>query len=147
MIPGPGAPTPSPRPAGLARRLASLVYESLLVLALLLVAGLLFLLASPNAASTAARPLFQAYLVAVIGLYFTWFWTHGGQTAAMRAWRLRLVRRDGAALCWRDAGLRFVLAVPSVGLAGAGLLWALADRDRQFLHDRLAGTMIMRIED
>lgn len=147
MNPEPRAGGPQPAPPGLARRLASLVYESLIVLALLLVAGLLFLLASPDAATTAMRPLFQAYLLAVIGLYFAWFWTHGGQTAAMRAWRLRVLRRDGAPLSWRDAGLRFLLAFPSIGLAGLGLLWALADRDGQFLHDRLAGTRIVRGEE
>jgi uncharacterized RDD family membrane protein YckC len=141
MAPGPG---PSSARAGLARRLASLAYESLVMLALLLVGSLLFLLASPNAAATAMRPLFQAYLLAVMALYCTWFWTHGGQTPPMRAWKLRLVRRDGAALTWRDAGLRLLLALPSVALAGAGLLWALVDRDRQFLHDRLAGTRIVR---
>lgn len=133
--------------AGLLRRLASLVYESLMVLALLLVASLLFLLASPDAAATAARPLFQAYLLAVIGIYFTWFWTHGGQTVAMRAWRLRVMRRDGSPLSWRDAWLRFLLAAPSLGLGGLGVLWALVDRDGQFLHDRLASTMVVRGEE
>lgn len=137
---------PGPR-AGLARRLASLVYESLLVLALLLVASLLFLLVSPDAAATAMRPLYQAYLLAVVGLYFAWFWTHGGQTVAMRAWRLRVLRSDGTPLSWRDAVLRFLLALPSIGVAGVGLLWALADRDGQFLHDRLAGTKIVRSEE
>lgn len=136
-----------PAPAGLARRLAGMVYESLIVLALLLVSSLAFLLVSPDAAATAARPLFQAYLLGIIGLYFTWFWTHGGQTIAMRAWRLRVLRRDGEPLSWRDAWLRFGLAVLSVGLVGLGLLWSLVDRNRQFLHDRLAGTTIVRTDD
>lgn len=144
---GAGAGGRRSAPAGLARRLASIVYESLIVLALLLVASLAFLLLSPNAAATAARPLFQAYLLTVIGLYFTWFWTHGGQTVAMRAWRLRLLRCDGGPLSWRDAWLRFILALPLLGLGGLGLLWALLDRDGRFLHDRLAGTMIVRSEE
>ncbi|HEX9179015.1 MAG TPA: RDD family protein, partial [Burkholderiales bacterium] len=110
-------------------------------------ASLLFLLASPDAAATAARPLFQAYLLAVIGIYFTWFWTHGGQTVAMRAWRLRVMRRDGSPLSWRDAWLRLLLAAPSLGLGGLGVLWALVDRDGQFLHDRLASTMVVRGEE
>jgi uncharacterized RDD family membrane protein YckC len=147
MSPASGVPREPPARAGLLRRLASLVYECLVVLALLLVASLLFLPASPEAASSPLRPLFQGYLASIIGLYCTWFWTHGGQTPPMRAWKLRLVRRDGGAVTWPQALLRFLLAFPSIGLAGAGLLWALVDRERQFVHDRLAGTRIVRSEE
>lgn len=133
------------RAAGLLRRVASLVYETLMVLAILLVASLSFLLVIPDAASGPWRAAFQIYLAGAIGLYLTWFWTHGGQTVAMRAWKIRLVRADGTALDWRRACLRCVLAPPSIGTAGIGVLWALIDRDRQFLHDRLAGTRIVRV--
>jgi len=74
--------------------------------------------------------------------YFSWFWTHGGQTVAMRAWRFRVERRDGHPLRFAQAGLRFVLAIFST-LSIVGLLWAWVDRDKQFLHDRLARTRLM----
>lgn len=114
-----------------------------MVVAILLVASLGFLLLSPDPASSPVRPIFQFYLLGVVGLYFTWFWTHGGQTLPMKAWRIRVVRANGDAVDWGTAWIRFALAWPAYLLGGAGLLWALFDRDRRFLHDRLAGTRVV----
>jgi uncharacterized RDD family membrane protein YckC len=124
---------------GLARRLASLLYESVLVFAIAFFAGFAFLLAS-GAAQLEGWLLHahQAFLVAVLGAYFLWCWLRGGQTLAMKAWRIRL---DGVTP--RRALARFLLAVALVP-TGIGLLWALVDRDRQFLHDRIAGTRLVR---
>ncbi|MDP1897905.1 MAG: RDD family protein, partial [Sulfurimicrobium sp.] len=70
----------------------------------------------------------------------------GGQTLAMKTWHLRLVSADGAPLTRRRAILRFALALPST-LLGIGILWALFDRERLFLHDRLAKTKIILTAD
>lgn len=88
------------------------------------------------------------HLILVLGIYFSWLWCHGGQTLAMQTWKLRLVSAaSGGALSpvvsLPQALLRYALAWFSLLLFGAGLLWALFDRDRQFLHDRLAGTRII----
>ena len=136
--------------ATLLRRLSSLVYESLIVLALLLLGGLAFLLLLHLAVgrdASAGWPLwlFRGWILLVLGVYFGWFWTRGGQTLPMRTWRLRLVGTDGTPVSRRQALLRFLLAWPSILIAGAGLAWALVDRDRQFLHDRLAGTRVVHI--
>ena len=61
----------------------------------------------------------------------------------MKTWRLRLVTRDGGPLMLRHALARFVFALGGSLLLGAGFVWAVADRERQFLHDRLAGTRIV----
>ena len=82
-------------------------------------------------------------LFLVLAVYFAWCWTHGGQTLAMRAWRLRVVTRTGRAVNPTQALLRFLLAWPSLGIFGIGLIWALVDPEKQFLHDRLAGTRIV----
>jgi uncharacterized RDD family membrane protein YckC len=133
--------------APLSRRLLSLVYESLLLAALLMAGALPFSVAAQPADSLAARPLLQLYLLALAGAYFTWQWLHGGQTLPMKTWRMRLVTREGAALTRGHALKRLVFAVAGSALLGAGFLWALVDRDRRFLHDRLAGTKIVRIQD
>jgi len=123
------------------RRLASMLYESLVLGAVVFVAALIFtLLRNPQAPG--AMPFFQAYLVLVILGYFTWFWTHGGQTVAMRAWRFRVESADGEPLRFIQACLRFMLACFSL-LSVLGLLWAWFDRDKQFLHDRLARTRLV----
>jgi uncharacterized RDD family membrane protein YckC len=131
--------------AGVRRRLASLLYESLLVLGILaltfmipyVLLGMFFAVAAPGW-------LLWMHVFVVLGAYFAWCWSHRGQTLAMQTWHLKLVRAaDGRlaqpAACW----LRYALAWPSLLLCGAGLWWALIDRDRQFLHDRLAGTRIV----
>jgi len=128
--------------AGLGRRLLSLSYEALLAAAVVLAGSLPFVIAA-HGAGTIARPLFQLYLVALIGAYFTWQWRRGGRTLAMKTWRLKLVKRAGGALGWSDAVKRYLYALAGTLALGLGFLWALIDRDRLFLHDRLAGTKII----
>jgi len=138
---------PFPAAAGIARRLASLLYESLLGFAIVFFAGLLFYGAASGRLSGLIRSLFQIYLIVILGLYFVWCWHRGGQTLPMKTWKLRLVSTDGGPISVRRAALRYLLACLSLGLAGTGLAWAAFDRDRQFLHDRLAGTRIVRSDN
>ena len=129
--------------ASLGRRGLALCYEGLLLLALLLAGALPFVLVAGAVDRIAGRPLFQLYLVALTALYFIWQWRHGGQTLAMRTWRIRVVTREGAPLDWERAARRYLFALCGTLLLGAGFLWALVDRERLFLHDRLAGTRIV----
>ncbi len=127
----------------LKRRLASMVYESLLLGALLFIAGYLVVGLRPQ-----DHPgLFRVYLLAVCGMYFVWFWRHGGQTLAMRTWRIRLVEASGQPITRRRAWLRYAYAVAGTLALGLGFLWALWDRDRLFLHDRLAGTRLQLLAE
>jgi uncharacterized RDD family membrane protein YckC len=126
------------------RRLICMVYESLLLAGVAFFAGLLFLAATGTSASGAMRHVFQGYLFLVIGLYFVASWRRNGQTLAMKTWKLRLVGADGARINLRQALLRYVCAWPCLLLGGIGVLYAPFDRDRQFLHDRLAGTRIVQ---
>ena len=117
-----------------------MVYEGLLLFAIAFISTWLFLFASGGAQPQGwARPALQIYLGAVFAAYFLWCWLRGGQTLAMKAWRIRLTGvTPGNAL------LRFTLAailVPS----GVSVLWAIFDRDGLFLHDRLAGTRLMLV--
>lgn len=133
------APVLSPLP----RRVLSLIYEALLLAALLWCAALVFKIIETPLAVAHSRTIFQAYLFLLTGVYFVWQWTHGGQTLAMKAWRIRLVTRDGEAINARLAWTRYVLATLGVLAFGLGFLWSLLDRERQFLHDRLAGTRLV----
>jgi uncharacterized RDD family membrane protein YckC len=136
-------PQPLPRPSIL-RRLASMCYESLLLLAVLAVLLILpHVLLGAFAQRLASPIVVQAHCFVVLLVYFIWFWSNGGQTLAMKTWRIRLVTRAGQAVPPGQALLRYLLCWPSLCLAGAGLVWALFDRDRQFLHDRLAGTQLV----
>ena len=120
-----------------------MVYESLLLCGVTFFAGLLFLGASGGPPGGWLRHAFQLYLFLVIGLYFAGSWRRRGQTLAMKTWKLRLVGANGARITLRQALLRYVCAWPCLALGGIGILYAPFDRERQFLHDRLAGTKIV----
>jgi uncharacterized RDD family membrane protein YckC len=132
-------------PAPLRVRLAAMIYESLLVTAVVFVASFIVLPLVGDLHAPWQRHLYQAWLVAVMFGYFAAFWLRSGQTLAMKTWRIRLVDRDGGRIGLRQAALRFALALVGILAGGAGLWWALADRDRQFFHDRIAGTRLVRV--
>ncbi len=134
-----------PVPATFLARVAAMVYELLLVTAVLFIASLPFLYLVGNAETGWRHYVFQLYLVGVLFAYFSAFWRRSGQTLAMKTWRIRLVDLNGGRVSLKQAALRFALALPGLALAGAGFWWALFDRDRQFLHDRLAGTRLVRV--
>ena len=131
------------RAPALARRLASALYDLLLVLALAFVATFPFLAFMGDATHGWRRHLLQAWILVVVGAYFVAFWTRGGQTLPMKTWRIRLVRHDGGTVGIGRAIHRYLLAVLGSAALGLGFFWALLDRDRQFLHDRLAGTALV----
>jgi uncharacterized RDD family membrane protein YckC len=142
---GLGSAPAAPTIASIRRRLASMLYESMLVVGVSsvsfllphVVAGVIWQVSAPGL-------LTLLHLVLVMGVYFIWFWLRSGQTLAMHTWRIKLVdAHDGSLAAPARAILRYLLAWPSVCFFGAGLVWALFDRDRQFLHDRLAGTRIL----
>lgn len=149
-----GLPTPTIR-----RRLASMVYDALLLIGVSffgfmvpnIVLGVVFQTMLPQG-------FLYLNIVVVAAAYFLWFWSRRRQTLAMRTWKIELRSTGGGTPSMDQLLLRFALAWSSllflaVGLnllAGlgllfflAGLVWALVDRDRQFLHDRLSGTRLV----
>lgn len=138
--------TTLPPPAGLRRRLVAMLYESMLLFALLLLAGFAYIPIFGSVHGPFQKAVFQFYLLIVMMIYFIVFWKRGGQTLAMKTWRIRLVRLDGEPLSTPQCIVRFSLATLGLLCAGAGFLWALIDPERQFLHDRLCKTRLVRTE-
>lgn len=122
-----------------------MVYELLLVVAVVFVASFVMLPVVGDLHAPWQKHLFQGFLLLVLFAYFAAFWLKSGQTLAMKTWRVRLVRADGRPLTFKLAALRFGLAFAGLACAGLGFGWALFDRDRQFLHDRLLGTRLIRV--
>jgi len=157
----------APAPVTLRRRLASLVYESVLLFGVIFIAGLAFSLVMQQRNGYTYHRAMSAWIVLVAGLYFVGFWHRGGQTLPMKTWRMRVVGPDGAPPTLGRATLRYLaawlwflpplvlhplldltiphtLALEAVWFA----LWAGAarlDRERRFPHDRLAGTRIVAV--
>jgi uncharacterized RDD family membrane protein YckC len=132
---------------GLARRLAAIFYDAWLIFALWLLGVTVdfFIRRALGLDTDGAHLLLQLYLLGVPFIFFGWFWTHGGQTLGMRAWRLRLVDERGAGVGWRAAAIRVAGAYLSALAAGLGYLWMLVDRDHRTWHDRLSHTRLVMI--
>jgi uncharacterized RDD family membrane protein YckC len=116
-----------------------MLYEALLVFGVSFFAAWIFYFASGGRDATRGvmRAELQVFVLAVLAAYFLWCWLRGGQTLAMRAWKIRLVDiTPGKAIA------RFLIAAAVLPLS---ILWALVDRDRQFLHDRLSGTRLVQL--
>jgi len=151
------------------RRVFSMLYEGMLLFAIAFIATWVFQFAAGKALVEGwQRTALQFYLAAVFAAYFLWCWLRGGQTLAMKAWNIRLVVPGSRSVPPRTALARLVLATILAGsfwaaligafmhrnpwiafgtlaVSGVGLGWALFDRDRQFLHDRLAGTRLVLV--
>ena len=138
------APSPS---ASLARRLAALAYDALLVGALLFVFTLVLILLRGGRAVAPDTLWYRASLVAVAFAFCGASWTRGGQTLGMRAWRIRVVALDGRDLSWPRAALRFAASWLALLPAGAGYWWAFLDRDLCCWHDRLSDTRVIRANE
>lgn len=156
------------QPPSVVRRLASMLYEALLLVGVVFVAGLLFGILTQTRNALDNRHGLQVFLFFVIGLYFVWFWSKG-QTLAMKTWHLHLqLARDSARVPAARVILRYLLAwlwvLPPLGLAYLlqtslpttsalvivwMVLWSMPGQlrqDRQFLHDVWAGTRIVHIK-
>jgi uncharacterized RDD family membrane protein YckC len=164
-------PPPAVPDATLARRFASLVYEAMILCALLLLAGFVTLPLVPSTGASAlripdapARALSLAIVFGASAVYCVVSWSNGRRTLPMKTWHIALVSRDGGSVDRRVAFTRYLsgwigpvlalagyLALRPLGagvwalpLVALNFLWALVDRDRQFLHDRIAGTRLVR---
>lgn len=155
----------------LKRRLICLVYEAFLVTAVVMFALFVFLFATQLMDERVKKYGSQVVLFAAAGAYFIYCWSGSGHTLAMKTWRIKLVMLGHAQVPLRAALVRYVFgwgwilpglaACWALGLtdkaeAGkiAGVLainivaWGLTaflDKDRQFLHDRLAGTRLISL--
>lgn len=136
----------SARPsAGVLRRFAAMFYDSLLVIALMMVVTAALLPLTGGEAITVDRVGALAYayhllLLAIIVLFFGLFWTRRGQTLGMAAWRIRIEREDGQLPTWADALKRLAGATVSLLAVGMGYFWIWVDRDRLAWHDRWSYT-------
>lgn len=148
MIQTPQAPvTANPdedyTPVSLARRFAAILYDALLLLGVIFVAGIPWALV-PNEIQQQQPWLIvkQIYLLAVAYLFFAGFWVHGGQTLGMRAWRIKVVSISNKSMTWKISLKRFIFSILSWLVIGLGFLWVLFDRDKHAWHDRLSATQL-----
>lgn len=132
------------RNAPLVRRLAAILYDALLVLALLFLTTLPFIAANGGKPVEPGENLYyQVTLCLVCYAFFVGFWTRSGRTLGMQSWRLQLETLDGDRVSGGTATLRFLAAILSWVPFGLGYLWQLWDKDSLTWHDRLTKTRLV----
>lgn len=138
---------------GLLVRLSAVLYDAMLVTAVVFVAFALLYL--PLAMGFGLldfnenkhyKPLFFIYMVMVAVGFHVWFWTHGGQTLGMRTWNMKLFSEDGGKVSTRQALVRYLVAVVSMLACGLGFLWSLFDKQKRSWHDIASGTRLVRVK-
>ena len=126
----------------LPRRFGAILYDSLLVLALLFLATLPFIGMRSGESVEPATTLHQLTLLLVVYVFFVGFWSGYGRTLGMQSWRLRIETAGGAKPSYAAASLRFFAAILSWLPVGLGFWWQLWDADRLTWHDRISGTRL-----
>ncbi|MDD2761002.1 MAG: RDD family protein [Methylomonas sp.] len=132
---------------GFLRRIGAVIYDALLLLAVLFFATAIALPFNAGLAFASEQYYFPLYLFCVTYCFYAWFWTHGGQTLGMRAWKIRLVGPAGGRVSWRQATLRFFAALLSWSCLGLGFFWCLFDAKKRCWHDLLSKSYLHFVPD
>lgn len=128
----------------LPRRLLAMLYDTLILLGLLIVAAAIALPFGDTQKVAFHDFWFTLWLFVVCFAYLAGCWRYGGMTVGMRAWRIRLVSGDGQSISWTRCLLRFLTGMVSLGVFGLGILWALIDAKNRGWHDLAARTLLVK---
>jgi uncharacterized RDD family membrane protein YckC len=137
--------------AGFGRRFAALVYDAVLLSALLMIytaASIAFTKGQVAVSRESAGGWFYAYRAGELGViagYYILNWVRSGQTLGMRAWHLRAVSDLGKPLSGASAALRFLCGFLAWPPAALGVLWLYLDPDHLAIHDRLSKTRVVHV--
>ncbi|HLT91687.1 MAG TPA: RDD family protein [Woeseiaceae bacterium] len=132
--------------ASLGRRLGAILYDGLLLFALLCAGTVPFVLLSGGEVEPGTL-VHQLTLLAISWGFFAGFWSRYGRTLGLQSWRLRIETFDGHRPSLLRSTVRFFAAILSWLPAGLGFWWQLWDPERLAWHDRLSGTRLRRVAD
>ena len=127
---------------GLLRRCLVMLYDALVVIALLFIAALVALPVTGDRVRVLHDPWYTAWIMGAWFLYLGWCWTQGGQTLGMRAWRVRICTDRAGKVAWPAALLRFAVSLFSAAALGLGFLWAWSNPQRATWHDLASRTRL-----
>ena len=129
---------------GLLRRMAAMLYDTLLILACLILVTIPFIAArGGEPVEVDGNLVYQAVVMLVIYTFFAGFWTRSGRTLGMQSWGLQLETRDGSLPSLSAATIRFFAALISWAPLGLGFFWQLWDKEHLTWHDRLSKTRLV----
>ncbi|MGI9236365.1 MAG: RDD family protein [Woeseiaceae bacterium] len=130
--------------ATLPRRLAAMLYDALLVIALLFLATVPFIaVRGGEPVETGENFLYRLVLIVVVFAFFVGFWSRSGRTLGMQSWGLQLETMDGQVPSTATASLRFLAVLLSLLPLGLGFFWQLWDKEALTWHDRISKTRLV----
>jgi uncharacterized RDD family membrane protein YckC len=132
--------------AGFGRRFAALLYDGVLLIAVLMPYTWVVVLVHGGAVTQASGWIWWAYragALALMAAYYVLNWTRSGQTLGMRAWRLRTLTESGKPLRAGQAIARFCWASVAWSPFALGVFWLYADPEHLTLQDRLSRTRVV----
>ena len=132
--------------AGLMRRLFAISYDCFLLLALLFITTAIFNSINHGSAIESGDMLYIPLVItlSVISFFFfSWFWTHGGQTLGLKTWRLRVIDTNFNPISWQQATIRFAVAMLSASFFGLGFFWSVFHKERKTWHDIISKTAVV----
>ena len=132
--------TEMPLPAGFFRRLAAMVYDTLLVAAIL-ISTITLMVVLTN--TPVAGPNVLGLLLLESFAFFAYFWIFRGQTLGMLAWRLSIVTGSGYRMTFSQALLRYAGALISFAAFGLGYLWILIDAQKRSWPDLISDSRVL----
>jgi uncharacterized RDD family membrane protein YckC len=127
----------------LIRRLAAILYDSILLFSVFFFATFILISLIANGEIESGNPLYTVYLIILAYLYFCWHWVKGRQTLGMNCWSIFVVTDSNASLNWKQASFRYFASLLSLLIFGLGFIWALFDKEKITLHDRLSKTKLI----
>jgi len=142
---------------GIALRLAAVLYDTLICLALLMMTTAIYMLIAGslvgseqyqemnNTGQTTHDPLLSSILFIILFTFFAYFWTKNGQTLGMQAWHLRIQNHDNSRISWMQALVRFMTAIPSIGLFFLGYIWSIFDKKNRTWQCITSESEVVRI--
>jgi uncharacterized RDD family membrane protein YckC len=133
-------------PCGLLRRLLIMLYDAVVVIALLMLATALAMLAGMGHQTALQDPVYTACLALVWFFYLAWCWHKGGMTLGMRAWRVCIRDELGDLPGWKQCAVRFLVSILSAAPAGLGFAWSLIDQNNRTWHDMASRTSLLRCQ-
>lgn len=131
-------------PAAAYKRLLAMLYDALIVFAVVAVGTVVLMPFTGGEAIPRGHLGYQAWLLFLVMAYFIISWTRAGQTVGMRAWHLHLIDANGRPPRWPVAILRFFAGLGALLCAGVGIAWMLIDPMARGWHDIATGTQVVQ---
>ncbi len=129
------------------RQIMAMIYDFLLLLSALLFAAIIPVALNGGEAITPGNVFFLLYLLSVCFLFYGWFWTHGGQTLGMRAWKIKLISSTSPTISWKQAAVRFIFGLISWLCLGLGFWWQWLSKNKQSWYNQAAKTQLVFIKE